>query len=526
MKFAVVGAGRWGKNHIRSLHELGKLSAIVERDPGRREEVAALYRQAQVFASVQESLAAGLDAYVVATPAASHFAVSKFLLEQGKHVLVEKPLALNSKDAEALVELAEKKGVKLMVGHVLLYHPAIRRIKELLDEGAIGRLQYLYSNRLNLGTVRTEENILWSFAPHDISVFQYLVGQKPVAVICEGGVFLQPDVHDTTMTVLRYPDNVVAHIFVSWLHPFKEHRLVVIGSKGMISFEDSSARKELLFYEKGIDWIGGEPVTREGATRAIEYEQKMPLTEELRHFVECVEGDKVPLTSGRVGLEVLRILELAEASLKKTAAPAVDEERPFFAHASAFVDTEARIGKGTKIWHNAQIQAGAQIGENCVIGHNCFVAGRAVLGHGVKLESNVDVWDLVTLEDYVFAGPSAVFTNDINPRSRYPKSKYPQYGKWVPTLVKQGASIGANATIVCGVTIGRHAFIGAGAVVTRDVPDYGLVVGSPARLIGWMCECGTRLPLAKDPAEGAQAQCPTCQRAYSFANGALQEVTR
>lgn len=518
-EFAVVGAGRWGKNHIRTLRELGKLRAIVETDAGRREEMASLYPGVALFASVQESLAADLEGYVVATPAASHFAVSKFLLEQGKHLLVEKPLALSTKEAALLAELADAKGLKLMVGHVLLYHPAIRKIKELLDAGAIGRLQYMYSNRLNLGTVRTEENILWSFAPHDISIFQYLVGQMPVSVISEGGVFLQPDVHDTTMTVLRYPDNVVAHIFVSWLHPFKEHRLVVIGSKGMISFEDSSARKELLFYEKGIDWIAGEPVTREGATRAIEYEQKMPLTEELRHFVECVEQDRVPLTNARVGLEVLHILELAEASLKKAAPSRPVEERAFYAHESAVVDKGARIGKGTKIWHNSQIQAGAQIGENCVIGHNCFVAGRAVLGKGVKLESNVDVWDLVTLEDYVFAGPSAVFTNDINPRSRYPKSKYPQYGKWVPTLVREGASIGANATVVCGVTIGRHAFIGAGAVVTRDVPDYGLVVGSPARLIGWMCECGTRLPAAKEPPEGSDFACATCGRRYRGASG-------
>lgn len=522
----MVGAGRWGKNHVRTLRELGKLSAIVEIDPGRREEMATLYPGVTLFANVQESLAAGLDAYVVATPAGSHHAVTKFLLEHGKHVLVEKPLALRVKEAAELVDLADARGLKLMVGHVLLYHPAIRKIKELLDAGAIGRLQYMYSNRLNLGTVRTEENILWSFAPHDISIFQYFVGKMPETVVCEGGVFLQPEVHDTTMTVLRYPDNVVAHIFVSWLHPFKEHRLVVIGSRGMISFEDSSARKELLFYEKGIDWVGGEPVTREGATRVIEYEQRMPLTEELRHFVQCVERDEVPLTDARVGMDVLRILERAEASLKKTAPPKVVEERPFFAHESAVVDKGARIGKGTKIWHNSQIQAGAQIGENCVIGHNCFVAGGAVLGNGVKLESNVDVWDLVTLEDYVFAGPSAVFTNDINPRSRYPKAKYPQYGKWVPTLVKQGASIGANATIVCGVTIGRHAFIGAGAVVTRDVPDYGLVVGSPARLIGWMCECGTRLPLAKEPTEGAEARCATCDRAYRYASGSVAEVPR
>jgi UDP-2-acetamido-3-amino-2,3-dideoxy-glucuronate N-acetyltransferase len=180
-----------------------------------------------------------------------------------------------------------------------------------------------------------------------------------------------------------------------------------------------------------------------------------------------------------------------------------------FIHHSASVDKDARIGAGTKIWHNSQVLAGAEIGENCVIGHNCFVGGQARLGKGVKLETNIDVWDLVTLQDHVFVGPSAVFTNDLNPRSKYPKKKYPQYGKWIPTLVKTGASIGANATIVCGTTIGKHAMIGAGAVVTRDVPDHAIVVGAPAQVIGWMCECGGKLTFKKE-----QGACSQCDRKY------------
>ncbi len=182
----------------------------------------------------------------------------------------------------------------------------------------------------------------------------------------------------------------------------------------------------------------------------------------------------------------------------------------FYVHPSATVAEGAKIGKGTKIWHHCQIQSGAQIGENCVIGHNCFVGGQAKLGNGVKLECNIDVWDLVTLEDYVFVGPSAVFTNDINPRAKYPKKKYPQFGKWIPTLVKEGASIGANATIVCGNTIGRYAMIGAGAVVTRDVPDYAIVAGVPAKVIGWICECGGKLKFKNN-----KAKCPKCERQYS-----------
>jgi len=181
----------------------------------------------------------------------------------------------------------------------------------------------------------------------------------------------------------------------------------------------------------------------------------------------------------------------------------------FWVHKTAEIQKGAKISKGTKIWHNCQILKGAQIGKNCIVGHNCFIGSKAKLGNGVKLESNTDVWDLVTLEDYVFVGPSAVFTNDLNPRAKYPKKKYPQYGKWIPTLVKEGASIGANATIVCGNTIGKWALIGAGAVVTRDINDYAIVVGVPAKIIGWICECGNKLKFKKE-----KAICKICKRKY------------
>lgn len=166
---------------------------------------------------------------------------------------------------------------------------------------------------------------------------------------------------------------------------------------------------------------------------------------------------------------------------------------PYWSHKSAEVQEGAEIGKGTKIWHNSQIFKGAKIGKNCTIGHNCMIGGKVKLGDGVKIESNTDVWDLVTLEDYVFVGPSAVFTNDPNPRAKYPKKKFPEYGKWKETVVKEGASLGANCTLVCGNTIGKCAFIGAGAVVCKDVPDHALVVGVPARIIGWVCECGNKI---------------------------------
>ena len=193
-------------------------------------------------------------------------------------------------------------------------------------------------------------------------------------------------------------------------------------------------------------------------------------------------------------------------------------EREYFVHESAYVDEGAHIGKGTKIWHFSHIMGGAELGERCIVGQNCFVGPRARMGNGVKLQNNISVYDLVTLEDNVFVGPSAVFTNDINPRAAYPKG-----GKWIPTLVKQGTSIGANSTILCGITIGCHAFVGAGAVVTKDVPDYAIMTGVPARITGWMCECGTKLGFAAGD-EHQTNQCEKCHRTYEKIGVSVKEI--
>jgi len=182
---------------------------------------------------------------------------------------------------------------------------------------------------------------------------------------------------------------------------------------------------------------------------------------------------------------------------------------PITIHKTAEISSEAKIGQGTKIWHHSQVLAGAQIGENCTIGHDCLIADGARLGNGVKVQSNTDVWQGVILEDYVFVGPSAVFTNDPNPRAKYPKKDFPEYGRWQPTLVKEGATIGANATVICGAAIGKWAFVGAGAVVKGQVPDYALIVGVPARQIGWMCECGNKLDF-----KNGKSVCKICRRKY------------
>lgn len=515
-RVCVVGGGRWGKNHIRTLAELGALGGIVETDGGRRGELEQLYPGTPVVERLEDALRQPFDGYTVATPAETHYELARAVLEAGKPVLVEKPLAITAPQARRLCAMAEERRVNLMVGHVLLFHPAVRKIKELLDAGKIGKLQYLYSNRLNLGTVRTEENILWSFAPHDISIFQFFIGETPVEVVSRGGAFVQPHLHDTSMTVLTYPDNIVGHIFVSWLHPFKEHRLVVIGSKGMLSFEDSSESKDLLFYEKGIDWVQGRPIPREGPTEVIPYDRTPPLTEELRYFVERLDRRPVEIATGRSGVEVLEILERASKSLVGET-PRVETgpmDKPYFVHPSSYIDENVSIGEGTRIWHFCHVQSNSVIGRNCTLGQNVNVGNHVKIGSHVKIQNNVSVYEGVEIEDYVFCGPSMVFTNVLDPRSKYPQRGSEHYKR---TLVKEGATLGANCTVICGNTIGRHAFVAAGAVVTQDVPDYALIMGVPGRQRGWVCECGEVLPDFRD-----KVACPRCGLKYVMAGGRLE----
>ena len=514
-RVCVIGAGRWGKNHIKTLAGLGRLGGVVEASDRTREELAGQYPAVKLFGSLQEALDEDFAGFTVATPAETHYDIARTLLENRRPVLVEKPLALTAADAAKLKELAAKQGVNLMVGHVLLFHPALRKIKSLIESGKIGKLQYLYSNRLNLGTVRTEENILWSFAPHDISIFQHLIGKMPLEVVSRGGAFLQSHLHDSTMTVLTYADNVVGHIFVSWLHPFKEHRLVVIGSQGMLSFEDSSDGKEIRFYEKGIDWVRGAPIKREGPTEVVPYDRKMPLTEELSYFVEHLDGRPIEIADGQNAQDVLEILERASESLvaesKVLLGPGSNQ--PYFVHDSSYVASGAEVGRGTKIWHFSHVQSGSKIGRDCSIGQNVNIAGNVTIGNRVKIQNNVSVYEGVELEDYVFCGPSMVFTNVLDPRSEYPQRGSQFYLK---TLVKRGASIGANATVLCGHTIGRYAFIGAGSVVTKDVPDHALMVGVPAVRRGWACRCGEVLPEFDE-----KVVCPRCELRYRLVKGLL-----
>jgi len=313
----VVGAGCWGKHHIRTLNELGLLGGIVESDSTVLKRFSDQYPEVDTYDHIDYALQnEKIDGFTVATPAETHYGIAKEIIQSGKHVLVEKPLTLNIEDATKLVDLARTHNVNIMVGHVLLFHPAIQKIKKLIDDGRIGKLQYIYSNRLNLGQVRTEENVFWSLAPHDIAIFQYFTDSYPETIKANGVSFIQEKIHDSTITQLKYPHGIEAHIFVSWLHPFKEHRLVVIGSEAMISFEDSTRKNPLKLYSKKIMMDKGIPEKIDGPVEEIEYEKKMPLTEELFYFSQHLDGSALEIANAQHALEVTKILVEASNQLE------------------------------------------------------------------------------------------------------------------------------------------------------------------------------------------------------------------
>ncbi|MEW5724128.1 MAG: Gfo/Idh/MocA family oxidoreductase [Thermodesulfobacteriota bacterium] len=519
---AVVGTGYWGKNLVRNFHALGALRTICDTDRPTLESFLGKFPETIGASSLVEVLGdREVDGVVVATPAETHAALVRESLLAGKDVYVEKPLCLSAEEGRRLVDLAAQKDRVLMVGHLLWYHPVVRKLQDLIEAGALGKILYVYSNRLNLGKLRREENVLWSFAPHDISLIIGLLGEMPDRVQAQGGNYLHQAVADVTVSTLSFPSGVRAHLFVSWLHPIKEQKLVVVGQEKMAVFDDTASWPEKLkLFAHTIEWPGNVPVAHRAEAELIEVEQDEPLRLECRRFLECIRAREKPRTDGAEAVRVLQVLNACQKALE-TGRPVpvagaglrAEEEAGSFVHETAVIDEGVEIGPGAKIWHFTHVLPGSRIGPGCNIGQNVVIGPRVTIGRGCKVQNNVSVYEGVTLEDDVFCGPSMVFTNVFNPRSHIKRMK-----ELRPTLVRRGATIGANATIVCGHTLGEYCFIGAGAVVTRDVPAYALMAGNPAEQKGWMCACGVRLL--------SDLTCPTCQARYREAGGGLAPLSQ
>src|SRR2546428_6016607 len=507
---AVVGCGNWGRNVVRSFHALGALAAVCDADELTLTRITEAHSvPARTFEDILRERA--ITGVAIAAPAKLHFELARAALRAEKHVFVEKPLALEVAHAEILCRLADERNRTLMVGHLLHYHPAFQRLRELVHEGRLGRLQYLYSNRLNLGKVRRDENILWSFAPHDIAMILELVGEEPESVRATGASYLHKRIVDVTNTHIDFPGGEHAHIFVSWLHPFKEQKLVVVGDRSMAVFDDGRDwDQKLVVYPHRIEWRTGRPEPAKAKADAIELAPEEPLLIECRHFLDCIASGRRPRTDGAQGTRVLRVIEAAEESmasgaLVRLSSSPLPKREGVMIHETVVVDEPCDIGAGTRIWHFSHVLKGSRIGRKCSIGQNVMIGPDVAIGDHCKIQNNVSVYNGVTLEEGVFCGPSMVFTNVINPRAEIERKD-----EFRHTLVRRGATIGANATILCGVTLGPYCFIAAGAVITLDVPAHALLVGVPARRVGWMSHAGERL--------GDDLTCPRTGQQYKLAD--------
>jgi UDP-2-acetamido-3-amino-2,3-dideoxy-glucuronate N-acetyltransferase len=336
-KLALIGAGYWGKNLARNFHSLGALHTLCDSNPetlqSYGEEYDAVCRELSFDTVIANP---EISSVAIAAPAVYHFNLAKQALEAGKDVYVEKPLCLNPDDAQALIEIADANDRILMVGHLLQYHAYVEKLAEMVHAGELGKLFHITSNRLNLGKIRQEENSLWSFAPHDISVILRLAGVMPTNVICHGDSYLTDGVADTTLTQLEFDGNLRAHVYVSWLNPFKEQKLTVVGSEGMAVFDDTKPWDEkLIVYRDYLTWSeGNRPTVTKGDGEKILVPQSEPLKSECQHFLDCCNTRQTPRTDGHEGLRVLQVLNAAQQSLESKASvnPSHRNDRPESKH--------------------------------------------------------------------------------------------------------------------------------------------------------------------------------------------------
>ncbi len=326
IKVSVIGAGYWGPNLIRNFHELGALNVICDKDEEKLAKIngkyPAVFSTTDVDDAIQKS-----DAVVIATGASSHYELAKKALLAGKSVFVEKPLTLHTQEGEELLNLSREKSLILMVGHLLLYHPGLNKIRNYVMKGTLGEIYYIYSQRLNLGKIKRDENALWSFGPHDISVVLYLLNKIPTKVTATASSYLQEGVPDVVFLTLHFPDKVLANIHLSWLDPHKIRKITIVGDKKMVVFDDMQPTEKIRLYDKGVDYkpsfkaYGEDLVIRIGDIIIPDISSKEPLKLECQHFLECVEKHITPLSDGVNGVQVVRVLESAQKSLEQGGIP-------------------------------------------------------------------------------------------------------------------------------------------------------------------------------------------------------------
>lgn len=516
MKYiGLIGVGRWGEQLLRVLHSSQTLGWVYTRSSEKRAILRAAYPDISWVGNLEEMWSeSACRGVVIATPAATHPYLIEAALSAGKDVFCEKPIAFSVAQLQRLIEIADSRGRLLMGGHILHYHPAVEKIQALLREGALGKLLTFQAERTGLGRFPLSEDALWGLAIHDIGLLLYLLNELPSKGEAHAQATLTASMPETVWIDLEFSSGLRGQIFASWMQPERRRKLTLVGTEGMLVFSEEKGKPELCFYPHRLRWMEGRIPTLSVAARQelIPLPDYEPLAAEMEHFLSCVQHRTEPRTSARALLPVIQLTE----KLYRRLFPEAQGPVPYFIHPTALVDEDVEIGEGTKIWHFSHILKGSRIGKNCVLGQNVVVGPFVRVGNNCKIQNNVSLYYGVELEDGVLCGPSCVFTND-----KYPRAFIERRNEFLQTRVKQGATLGANATIMCGTTIGRFAMVGAGAVVLHDVPDHALVVGNPARQVGWVCECGETL---KEVEPEKLYSCERCDLSYRRTLKGLERI--
>ncbi len=317
VRVAVVGGGYWGANLIRNFYQLGALRVVCDLNKDKLAEIEDLYPEIETTHEFTKVISnPQIDAVVLATPAEYHYGQAKESLLAGKHVFVEKPITLLSKEALELIEVAEKQKKILMVGHLMEYHPAVLKLQEIIRSGELGEIRHIRSNRLNLGKLRDQENVLWALGVHDLSIILMLLGRDPINVSAVGEAILQEGIEDIVDVHLDFDELVTAHIHASWLNPFKLQRTIVIGTKKMAVFSDSLSEGKLKIYDKGFDLRNKQWIMRSGEEKNIDFDPSEPLNNECKTFISSIKSGKPPISDGQDGWKVLRVMEAAQESIR------------------------------------------------------------------------------------------------------------------------------------------------------------------------------------------------------------------
>ncbi len=477
---AIIGCGYWGSNLIRvfAQSEQAHLHTCCDLEDSKLKKVKTIYPYVNIATDYQHVLAnPEIHAVVIATPVLSHYKLAKLALLSDKHVLIEKPMTFDSKEAQELIELAKQKNKIIMIDHTFEYEPAIRKIKEIVKSGELGDIYYIKANWLNLGLLQPDVNVVFDLAPHIFSIINYITDREPIGVRATGESYVHNNhLEEMANLIVKYPDKIIANINVSWLEPYKARTLIIIGSRKMLVFDLLQPQEQVKIFDKGVDINADNRISyRSGDVYSPNVPPREPLKEMADHFITCIKENKKPLSSGEKGLLVVKLIESACKSLDNNG-----EE----VEINKIGNSNVKLKENVKIPQPNLVNLyGCEIGENTKIGAFVEIQKNAKIGKNCKISSHSFICEGVTIEDDVFIGHGVKFINDKYPKATI-NGNLQTEKDWrvIPTFIKQGASIGTNSTILCGLTIGENAIIGAGSVVTKDVPPNSIVYGNPARI--------------------------------------------